>query len=121
MDKNGVRKEAQDDALSDDISGGRQTPTGRPTRGNVAPTTVFFCLCLFAVSGGEDFEFFFGVSHQRESGNTTCSLEIPLTFGASRWVEIEFLCRKRKSTVTSLNYRIPPLKNAAVIHRFIIE
>ena len=30
MDKSGVPKEAQDDALSDDTTGGRQTPTGRP-------------------------------------------------------------------------------------------
>ena len=36
-------KEAQDDALSDDTTGGRQTPAGRPTRGNVVPFTVF-CL-----------------------------------------------------------------------------
>jgi hypothetical protein len=70
MDKSGVSKEAQDDALSDGISGGRQTPTGRPTRGNVAPTTVFYLSFLFAVSGGGDLEFFFKVSHQRESGNT---------------------------------------------------
>jgi len=42
MDKTGVPKEAQDDALSDGMSGGRQTPLGRPTRGNAALTTVFF-------------------------------------------------------------------------------
>ena len=58
MDKSGVSKEAQDDALSDDTTGGRQTPTGRPTRGNVAPTTVFYLSFLFAVSGGGDLIFF---------------------------------------------------------------
>ena len=42
MNKSGVPKEPQDDALSDDTTGGRQTPTGRPTRGNVLPFTVFF-------------------------------------------------------------------------------
>jgi hypothetical protein len=42
MNKTGVRKEAQDDALSNGTTGGRQTPTGRPTRGNVAPMMVFF-------------------------------------------------------------------------------
>ena len=80
MDKSGVSKEAQDDALSDDTTGGRQTPTGRPTRGNVAPTTVFYLSFLFAVSGGGDFEFFFKVSHQRESGNTffLALLQVPL-------------------------------------------
>jgi hypothetical protein len=39
--QNGVPKEAQDDALSDGTSGGHQTQTGRPTRGDVAPMTVF--------------------------------------------------------------------------------
>jgi len=41
MDKTGVPKEAQDDALSDDTTGGRKTPPGRPTRGNVAPMRYF--------------------------------------------------------------------------------
>ena len=45
--------------VSNGTTGGRQTPTGRPTRGNVAPTTVFYLSFLFAVSGGGDFEFFF--------------------------------------------------------------
>ena len=76
MDKSGVSKEAQDDALSDDTTGGRQTPTGRPTRGNVAPTTVFYLSFLFAVSGGETLNFFFKVSHQRESGNRIFTWEL---------------------------------------------
>ena len=60
MDKSGVPKEAQDDALSDGMSGGRQTPPGRPTRGNAALTTVFFLAALLGNSGGEggDFDFF---------------------------------------------------------------
>jgi hypothetical protein len=37
----------------------------------VAPTTVFYLSFLFAVSGGGDLEFFFGVSHQRERGIQT--------------------------------------------------
>jgi len=44
MNKTGVPKEAQDDALSNGTTGGRQTPTGRPTRGDVVRMTVFFVL-----------------------------------------------------------------------------
>ena len=55
MDKNGVPKEAQDDALSDDTTGGRQTPAGRPTRGNVAPFTVFFFVFVFVPSREVEF------------------------------------------------------------------
>ena len=47
-------KDAQEDALSDDTTGGRQTPTGRPTRGNVSPFTVFF----FGHRGGGVLELF---------------------------------------------------------------
>jgi len=50
MDKSGVPKEAQDDALSDGMSGGRQTPPGRPTRGNAALTTVFFLAAVFSAT-----------------------------------------------------------------------
>jgi len=74
MDKTGVPKEAQDDALSDGMSGGRQTPLGRPTRGNAALTTVFFLAAVFSATGEEDFDFFFKVSHQRETGNTSYTL-----------------------------------------------
>ena len=56
MNKTGVPKEAQDDALSNGTTGGRQTPTGRPTRGDVVRMTVF-CLCL-GVVGGFEFPFF---------------------------------------------------------------
>ena len=42
MNKTGVPKEAQDDALSNGTTGGHQTSTGRPTRGNVVRMTVFF-------------------------------------------------------------------------------
>ena len=44
MNKTGVPKEAQDDALSNGTTGGRQTPTVRPTRGDVVRMTVFFVL-----------------------------------------------------------------------------
>ena len=69
MDKSGVPKEAQDDALSDDSTGGRQTPTGRPTRGNVAPMTVFFLSLSFCRLGRWRLRICFGVLHKRESGN----------------------------------------------------
>jgi hypothetical protein len=47
-----VPKEAQDDALSNDTTGGRQTPTGRPTRGDKAPMTVLFLSLLGGRSKG---------------------------------------------------------------------
>ena len=55
MDKSGVPKEAQDDALSDGMTGGRQTQPGRPTRGNVAPFTVFFFVFVFVPSREVEF------------------------------------------------------------------
>ena len=58
MDKTGVPKEAQDDALSDDITGGRKTPTGRPTRSNVAPMRYFFFFSFCRLGRSGDIEFF---------------------------------------------------------------
>ena len=61
MNKSGVPKEAQEDALSDDTTGGRRTPTGRPTRGNVVPLMVFFFVFVFVPSREEEFlELFLG-------------------------------------------------------------
>ena len=60
MNKSGVPKEPQDDALSDDTTGGRRIPTGRPTRGNVVPSMVFF-VYVFVPSREEEFlELFLG-------------------------------------------------------------
>ena len=61
MNKSGVPKEPQDDALSDDTTGGRRTPTGRPTRGNVVPSMVFFLSLSLCRLGEEEFlELFLG-------------------------------------------------------------
>ena len=73
MDKNGVPKEAQDGALSDDTTGGRQTPTGRPTRGNVAPMKVFFC--LFFLPSREEVETWNFFLECRTSGKVVIEMK----------------------------------------------
>jgi hypothetical protein len=42
IDKSGVPKEAQDDALSDGMSGDHQTPPGRPTKDDAASIAYLF-------------------------------------------------------------------------------
>jgi hypothetical protein len=70
-----VPKEAQEDALSDDTTGGRQTPTGRPTRGNVSPFTVFFLAVVLVLSrGGGVLELFLGC---RTSGKEVIPTSFP--------------------------------------------
>lgn len=53
MDKSGVSKEAEDDALSDGMSGGYQTPTGRPMEDDAASMG-----CILVLRSGVVFEFF---------------------------------------------------------------
>jgi hypothetical protein len=50
MDKSRVPKEAQDDALSNGMSGGHPTPPGRPTGDDAAPRVIFFCVLFGAES-----------------------------------------------------------------------
>ena len=49
IDKSGVPKEAQDDALSDGVSGSHQTPPERPTKDDAASMAYLFLAPYFFV------------------------------------------------------------------------
>jgi hypothetical protein len=107
MDKSRVPKEAQDDALSDGMSGGRQTPPGRPTKDDAASMAIIFGPPSSRQFGEEDFEFFFKVSHQRESGNIPPELSMRskvtmfLPMGREGATKIYLPMNKRHRTLTT--------------------